>query len=194
MEMAETAAPDSLQTIALAVGALVRDHSRLVFRIAYSVLRDHHDAEDATQEIFLRVLRYQKQLGKVADVKAWVASIAWRVAVDRAKAKARSQGGRFESLSPGMDEESKVREIADPGASAEDLAAKKQMHKLMAKMIASLPEEIRAPLLLSTVEELTSGQIAAVLGIPEGTVRTRLMRARATLKEKLAIVLGDSHV
>ena len=63
--------------------ALVREHSRLVYRIAYAVLRRHHDAEDATQETFLRVLRYSAKLDSVDDAKSWLARIAWRVALDR---------------------------------------------------------------------------------------------------------------
>jgi RNA polymerase sigma factor (sigma-70 family) len=61
----------------------VREHARLVYRVAYSVLRDHHDAEDATQETFLRVLRYRRKLAGVRDPRTWLARIAWRVAVER---------------------------------------------------------------------------------------------------------------
>src|SRR5579872_1778907 len=65
-----------------AIEALVREHSRLVFRIAYAVLRRHHEAEDATQETFMRVLKYSSKLSDVEDPKTWLARIGWRVAVD----------------------------------------------------------------------------------------------------------------
>ena len=65
--------------------ALVQQHSRLVYRIAYAVLRRHHDAEDATQETFMRVLRYSSKLSRVENPKTWLARIAWRVAVERGK-------------------------------------------------------------------------------------------------------------
>src|SRR5271169_974216 len=68
----------------------VREHTRLVYRIAYSVLRNPADAEDATQEIFLRVLRYGKRLAAIHDQKAWLARIAWRVAVQRRKGMAKA--------------------------------------------------------------------------------------------------------
>src|SRR6476620_3850661 len=68
-----------------ALEAAVREHARLVYRIAYSVSRNHHDAEDATQETFMRVLRYRRKLDGVDDPKTWIARIAWRVAVDQAK-------------------------------------------------------------------------------------------------------------
>src|ERR1700758_444828 len=68
--------------------ALVREHSRLVYRIAYAVLRRHHEAEDATQETFLRVVRYSSRLAAVEDPKTWLARIAWRVAVEFGKRNA----------------------------------------------------------------------------------------------------------
>ncbi len=73
--------------------ATVRQHSRLVYRIAYSVLRDHAAAEDATQETFLRVLRHGKKFGGIEDPKAWLARIAWRVAVERRRQAVRGGSG-----------------------------------------------------------------------------------------------------
>jgi RNA polymerase sigma-70 factor (ECF subfamily) len=61
----------------------VREHARLVYRIAYSVLRNHHDAEDATQEAFVRVVRYRRKLAGVRNPRTWLARIAWRVAIER---------------------------------------------------------------------------------------------------------------
>ena len=71
---------------------LVRQHSRLVYRIAYAALRSHHDAEDATQETFLRVLRYSYKLASVENPKTWLARIAWRVAVDRSQQRGKQAG------------------------------------------------------------------------------------------------------
>ena len=94
--------------------ALVRQHSRLVYRIAYAVLRRHHDAEDATQETFMRVLRYSSKLAAVEDPKTWLARIAWRVAVDRSK-----QRGRKREI-PLDDPEKPVAEMASPEAPADE--------------------------------------------------------------------------
>src|SRR3954469_10624535 len=93
--------------------ALVRKHSHLVYRIAYAVLRRHHDAEDATQETFMRVLRYSSKLPMVEDPKPWLARIAWRVAVDRSK-----RGSRAQEISLD-DPEKPVQEVAAPEASAD---------------------------------------------------------------------------
>ena len=73
------------------VESLVHLHARLVYRIAYAVLHSHHDAEDATQEAFVRVWRHGSKLEFVEDHKTWLARIAWRVAVDRSKQRRRRQ-------------------------------------------------------------------------------------------------------
>ena len=61
----------------------VREQARLVYKIAYSVLRNHHDAEDVAQETFLRFLRQRKRWAEIHDRRAWLATVAWRVALDR---------------------------------------------------------------------------------------------------------------
>jgi len=67
------------------------------------------------------------------------------------------------------------------------------MTALLDRLIDSLPEELRNPLALSLVEELTSPEIAAILGIPEGSVRQRMWQARQILKEKLSVLLEGKH-
>src|SRR5258708_39095433 len=79
LEISAARAETPLETIE----GLVAQHTAMLFRVAYSILRNHHDAEDAVQECFLRVLKYQKRLGEVRNVKTWLARIAWTVALDR---------------------------------------------------------------------------------------------------------------
>jgi RNA polymerase sigma-70 factor (ECF subfamily) len=167
------------------VEGMVHEHSRLVFRIAYSILRNHADAEDATQEVFIRVLRNKEKLADVREQKLWLAKIAWRVTLDWKKSVDRRR--------PADDSELILDEVSAPSANAEQLVAGKQMTAFLEKMMATLPPDLREPLALSTVQELNSTQIAEVLGIPEGSVRTRLMRARTVLKQKMAAVMGKSN-
>lgn len=169
---------DALQTV-------VREHARLVYRIAYSVSRNHHDAEDATQETFMRVLRYRRKLEGVEDPKTWIARIAWRVAVEQAKkrpAVSLSEKGA----------EVAVAEIRAGGNTAEELAASNQMALILQSLIAALPDSLRDAMMLSTVQELLPAEIAQVLGTSEASVRSRLFRARQILKEKLK-ALEVSH-
>ena len=176
-----------------AVEQLVCEHARFVFRIACSILRDHHEAEDAAQEVFLRVLKYKKRLPDVREQKSWLARIAWRCAIDRSQ-KLRARGHSDLPLSQGDDDAevaSALRSLRDTSADPEQLAASAQMNSLLEKMIASLPDNLRTTLSISTVQELSSAEVAVILGIPEGSVRTRLMRARKLLKEKMSQMLGE---
>src|SRR5215472_19373862 len=137
---------------------LVREHSRLVYRISYAVLGRHHDAEDATQETFLRVLRYNRKLHEVEDPKRWLARIAWRVAVDRSKHRTHGEV----SLD---DPERTDAEPASRAATADQTAAGAQLGAALGKLIAALPEKLREPLILSTLEEMTPSEVAATLGV-----------------------------
>lgn len=163
----------------VALEDLVHAHARLVFKIAYSVLRNHHDAEDAVQEVFLRVMRHRRELSGLRDVRAWLARIAWRVAIDRRNPPQLSDA----------DTAAVLDQLRSQTAAADHAAIGAQMLGLTERLIANLPSELRDALILSTVEEMTSSEAATVLGIPEASVRTRVFRARKLLKEKLASLL-----
>jgi RNA polymerase sigma-70 factor (ECF subfamily) len=160
--------------------ALVREHSRLVYRIAYAVLRRHHEAEDATQETFLRVVRYSSKLAEVEAPKTWLARIAWRVAIEFGRRNARKQEIPLE------DPEKPVQEAISSDASADQTIQGSQVGAMLEKLITALPEKLRAPLILSAIEEMSPREIAATLDINEAAVRSRVFRARQILKEKLA--------
>ena len=159
--------------------ALVREHSRLVYRIAYAVLRRHHDAEDATQETFMRVLRYSSKLPEVQDPKTWLARIAWRVAIDRSK-----QRGWTREI-PLDDPEKPSVEVASSECAADATLHGAQLSAVLEKLIATLPAKLREPLILSTIEEMSPREVASTLGINEAAVRSRVFRARQLLREKL---------
>jgi len=159
--------------------SLVREHSRLVYRIAYAALRSHHDAEDATQETFLRVLRYKSKLPPVDDPKTWLARIAWRVAVDRRKRTKRTPESSLD------DPENSGAEAVSRETRADEGICGWQMKTNLEKLIIALPPKLREPLILSTVEEMSPAEVAATLGINEAAVRSRVFRARQILKEKL---------
>jgi RNA polymerase sigma-70 factor (ECF subfamily) len=153
----------------------VRQHARLVYRIAYSVLRNDAEAEDATQETFLRALRYGKKMAGIHDQKAWLARIAWRVAVERRKrvatatAKTEEVGETLVSLNHGADR----------------ILLENERNAALEQLIASLPSPLRDALVLSTLEEIAPREVAAMLGISEAAVRSRSFRAREILRGKL---------
>ena len=86
-----------------------------------------------------------------------------------------------DSLGPDLTER-----LADRGIALDELVAGQQLQQLLERLVAGLPEDLRYPLQLSTVQELNSVEIGEMLNIPENSVRTRLMRARKLLKDKLS--------
>jgi len=163
---------------------LVAQHTLLVFRIAYSILRNHHDAEDAVQECFLRVLKYGSRLRQVRNPKTWLARVAWTTALDK-KRSTRT----LVSLNDDQLGQQGLDLLPDHAPAADEQLVGRQREQLLERLIAGLPAELRHPLELSTVNELNSAEIAEVMAIPENSVRTRLFRARRQLKEKLSALL-----
>jgi len=162
-----------------AIEAMVREHARLVYRIAHAVLRNHHDAEDATQETFIRVLRHGRKLKLVLDRKAWLARIAWRVAIER-------RGKRPEVSLDAI--ENPADQPCTPRQRADDLLIAEQRSELLDRLIAGLPGQLRDVVALSLLQDLAHGEIATILEISEAAVRSRLFRARQILKEKLTLL------
>ena len=163
-----------------AITDLVRRHSRLVYRIAYAALRNHHEAEDATQETFLRVFRYSRKLATVANHKTWLARIAWRVAVARSQQRGRMRETSLDNPDGQIEEVRSSRVAADEGIQGS------QVSEQLERLIAAMPEKLRQPLILSTLEEMSPREVAETLGINEAAVRSRVFRARHILKEKLS--------
>jgi RNA polymerase sigma-70 factor (ECF subfamily) len=165
-------APDLIREAAVAredrFADLVERQSRFVFRVAYAILRDASDSEDVVQETFLKIFR-TGAWERIEDERAFLARTAWRIAVDHRT--------RRVNTAP-------VEEVADHG-SPEEQAIAANRSATVHRLIDALPEDLRQPLALSTVDELSSTEIAKVMGIPEGTVRGRMMRARQMLKQKL---------
>jgi RNA polymerase sigma-70 factor (ECF subfamily) len=166
--------PVTMSETAQELESVVRTHARLVFRVAYSVLRNREDAEDAAQETYIRLMR--QDLRKIEDPRLWLARVAWRVAVDRVRKHPEQS----------LDADDQYHEIAASGPTADQTMLEAELQAQVEKMIEALPRALREAVRLSTVEEMTSADVAQVLGIPEGTVRTRMSRARQMLRDKLA--------
>ena len=78
-----------------------------------------------------------------------------------------------------------MENVADAAPGAEQVVLERQLKELLGRMIAGLPRELREVVLLTTVQEMSSADVAEVLGIPEGSVRQRMFRARQILREKM---------
>ena len=179
MEIVESTVHDRARQLAQeeALAALVDQYASTLYRVAFSVLRNQSDAEDAVQETFLRVLRHRDSLGEIRDHRVWLIRIVWNIVLDR-KRRARTR--------PETDDVADLaRVLPATGLSAEDRAAALQHHAHVLGCIEKLPAREREVMMLSAFEELSSVEIAAVLDVTESSVRSRLFRARNLLAELL---------
>lgn len=179
METAKTAVHDDTRQHAkeAALAALVEQYASTLYRVAFSVLRNASDAEDAVQEAFLRVLRHRDTLEEIRDHRVWLIRIVWNIVLDR-KRRAKTR--------PETDDVSELaRVLPASGLSAEQRASAAQHHAHVLACVDQLPAKEREVLMLSAFEELNSVEIATVLGVTESSVRSRLFRARNLMSDLL---------
>jgi RNA polymerase sigma-70 factor (ECF subfamily) len=157
------------------IAALVHEHAALLFRVAYSVLRDRAEAEDCVQDTFLRALEHQAKIAALHSPRAWLIRIAWNLALDRRR---RTQ--------PQQADELFLDRLRDPKRSPETQLSQHQQLALTLAAIDALPKLEREALLLSAIDDLTPADIAAVLGKTSSAARALLHRARTRLKDRLA--------
>jgi RNA polymerase sigma-70 factor (ECF subfamily) len=188
MEVATTAcwrenaavSPEDSRAEESAFPSFVERNFRFAFRVAWALVRNRADADDIVQECFLRIARKRAWRG-IRDERAYIARIVWRLAQDRRRTSPREESGMELDTITAAEHSPETAALSDAGIA--------RIHRL----IDALPEDLRQPLVLSTIDEMTSAQIAATLAIPEGTVRTRIQRARALLKQKLTPVTEARH-
>ena len=155
--------------------------STLAFRVAYAVLRQREDAEDVAQEAAVRAYRSFTSLRNRERFRAWLVRIAWRLALDRRKSDRR-------------------RDVRELGASivppalpnAEEIAAGRQTQQRVWEAVDALPQKLRIVVVLSAIEGHGMREVAAVLGLAEGTVKSRLHEARRRLLERLQCVVSGT--
>lgn len=154
----------------------LRETQRVVYQIAYGVLGNEADAEDVSQDVFLRAYRKLGGLRDPEKFRAWVARMSRRLALNHQRAAGRAQRRNSSWL----------ENSALPAASAETEVAARDFTSRLRHEIHCLPEHLRSVLLLSAVDGLDTRQVADVLGIPHGTVRSRLHSARKQLLRRFS--------
>ena len=155
-----------------AFARIVHEHARFLYSVAFSLLRHPQDAEDAVQDALLKLYRGESWR-TMQQERAFLARVVWRAALDRRA-----------SRPVGLEDETADLRLPDTRPSPALAAEENDERALLQQLIDALPDELRQPLLLSAMDELSSREIGEVMGLPEGTVRTRLMRARSQLKQK----------
>jgi RNA polymerase sigma-70 factor, ECF subfamily len=148
----------------------------LAYRVARGVLRDTAEAEDVAQEALLRAYRSFDRLRDHNRFRAWLVRISFRLALDRLRSAKRREQRDVLWSQPAHQ---------PPVATAEDLAVSSEFQAHLDRALEELPEKLRLVLLLAALEGHTIDEIAAMLGIPVGTVKSRIFVARKQLAEKL---------
>jgi RNA polymerase sigma-70 factor (ECF subfamily) len=149
---------------------LMRESYRLVYQVAYSVLRNAADAEEVAQDTFLTAYRKFDSLRDGEKFRPWVARASWRLALNYRRGTARAMGRDGVWI---------ARRTASE--TPETQASEREFEVRLRTQVESLPEKLKAVVLLIGVEEMDIRTAAGILGIPEGTVRSRLHLARRRL-------------
>ena len=153
----------------------VRENQRVVYQIAYSVLGNAADAEEVAQDAFVRAHSKLSGLREPAKFRAWVSQICRRLALNRLRSDSRARQRETLASAPETAADSAV--IVEERAFAERVRLE----------IGRLPEKLRGVMLLCAIEGLDHAAVAGIMGIPEGTVRSRLHLARKRLLKALDI-------
>jgi len=158
----------------LDLAALVETYSALLFRVAHSVLRSRHEAEDVVQDVFVRVLEHRRSLPEVRDLRVWLVRIAWNLALDRRR-----------RIRPDQIDAAFAETLVATSTPADQALNEAQQMSNVLRELERLPKAERYVLLLSAIEELDTREMAEVLKKSESAVRALLFRARTRLRERM---------
>lgn len=172
---------------------LVRPYERSVYFAAYSVMQNEQDAEDVAQETVLKALKNLSGFRSEAKFGTWLVSIA----INEARARLRhARVLKFESVEAAQEDSEGdfvPAVLTDWREVPSEALERKELRELLQTALASLPEIYREVLVLRDVQEFNIADTAATLGVNEGVVKTRLLRARLMMQKILAPQLKSKH-
>ena len=172
-----TGSPDRVEWAVPSWDEVVEQHSARVYRLAYRLTGDRHDAEDLTQEVFVRVFRSLSGYTP-GTFEGWLHRITTNLFLDQARRKAKI---RFDAFADGAETRIPSRAVTPDFAVLEGI-----FDDDVENALAALPPDFRAAVVLCDIEGLSYEEIADVLGLKLGTVRSRIHRGRAMLRKTLA--------
>ena len=181
---AQPATPDSLieQCLAgdqIAWEQIVRQNWRKVFNVAYKFVGKHDEAEDLTQDIFLKIFKALKTFDRRANFQTWIISISRNLCIDHYRSV------RKERQTIARDVDSSELQPATPDRGPYAQAEHQDLRAQLRLALETLPVTLRTAVVLRDLQELSYQEIADRLGLPEGTVKSRINRGRIELAHQL---------
>lgn len=170
-----------------AFNRLVLRHHRMVFNLAYRFVSDYEDANDLAQEAFIRVHKSLKRFKGSCSFTTWLYKIVLNLARNRYRWKKRR--GEFSKVSldnPGQDVDRGPMEVPDEALSVGTQLRRKEIQTRIEESLNQLPAEFREVLVLRHMEGMSYTEISKLLGCAEGTIKSRLHRARTEIRKLLA--------
>ena len=175
-----------------AFARLVALHEGMVFNLAARLLGDREEARDVAQEVFLQVYRTLGRFEGRSSLRTWI----YRIVVNQCHNRRRFWRRRRRDKEEPLDERTGASEARLPGsgsASPFDEALRRERARRVQAALLALSFDHRAVLVLREVEGLGCEEIAKLLGVADGTVKSRLSRAREVLRRRLVDVIGEGH-
>ena len=167
-----------------AFSELVRRYQGRVVNLVSRVLNDRECADDLSQEVFVRVFVHRRNYRRGSKLSTWLFTIAANLAKNEIRRRVRRRNWfSLDALQEAFKDGAML--FADPAEGRERLLEREQLQEAVGRAIATVPEKYRLALVFRDIEGLSYEEIAQVLGIPGGTVRSRINRARSMLKRKL---------
>jgi RNA polymerase sigma-70 factor, ECF subfamily len=188
------ASPDAVETLIQrclqgdqhAWDLIVRQYWRKVFNVAYKFVGKHDEAEDLTQDIFLKIFKSLDTFDRRANFQTWLISVSRNLCIDHYRSVRKER----ETIDRGVDASDLAPAAPEPGP----IAALEQRDRvvLLRQAMAALPETLRTAVLLRDIQELSYQEIADKLRLPEGTVKSRINRGRTELARQIRKLRGDA--
>jgi RNA polymerase sigma-70 factor, ECF subfamily len=159
--------------------AIVRQHWRKVFNVAYKFVGRHEEAEDLTQDIFLKIFKALHTFDRRANFQTWIISISRNLCIDHYRSV------RKERQTMARDVDASNLQPASKERGPYAFAEHQDLRELLRQALQTLPLTLRTAVILRDLQELSYQEIAARLALPEGTVKSRINRGRIELAQQL---------
>ena len=159
--------------------SIVRLHWRKVFNVAYKFVGKHDEAEDLTQDIFLKVFKSLETFDRRANFQTWLISVSRNLCIDHYRIVRKER----ETIDRGVDPGQLTPASSDAGPHA--VLEQRDRVVLLREAMQGLPDTLRTAVLLRDIQELTYQEIADRLALPEGTVKSRINRGRTELARQI---------